>query len=110
MDHSVCFLGDDNMPRASLKQRKDGRCKCKYKGAQFYGETQFEAFAKRDIYKKQLGSGFRVETDGIAFSRCARKWIDSYKGNASTRYYNDLLAPGNSVKKKTKGSKRGSNA
>jgi hypothetical protein len=79
------------MPRASLKQRKDGRFKCKYKGVQFYGDTQSEAYAKRDAFKKYLDAGLRAETEGMLFSQYAAKWIDAYKGNASSRYYNDIL-------------------
>lgn len=42
------------MPRASLTQRHDGRYTAKYKGIQFMGNTQAEAYAKHDIYKKQV--------------------------------------------------------
>lgn len=79
------------MPRASLKQRKDGRFKCKYNGVQFYGDTQSEAYTKRDAYKKQLEAGLRADMASVTFSQYAQKWIDAYKGNASTRYYNDIL-------------------
>jgi integrase len=58
---------------------------------QFYGDTQSEAFAKRDAYKKQLEAGLRTEMSGLTFSQYAQKWIDIYKGNASLRYYNDIL-------------------
>jgi len=84
-------LKGDQMPRASLKLRKDGRYKCKYKGAQFYGGTQSEAFAKRDAYRRQLEAGLRIEMSGLIFSQYAQKWLDIYKGNTSIRYYNDII-------------------
>ncbi len=46
------------MPRASLRQRKDGRFKCKYKGIQFMGATQSEAYAKRDAFKSNWMQGY----------------------------------------------------
>lgn len=48
------------MPREKkprLKQRKDGRYKCKYHDIQFYGSTPEEAFALRDEYKRREQSG-----------------------------------------------------
>ncbi len=79
------------MPRASLKQRKDGRYKCKYKGIQFMGVTQTEAYAKLDAYKRLEASGLRAEAAGVTFSQYAAKWIETYKGGVSTRTYNDYL-------------------
>lgn len=35
-----------------LHQRPDGRYLCRYKGVCFYGDTEEEAFYKRDIYKE----------------------------------------------------------
>lgn len=49
------------MPREkkpTLKQRSDGRYKCKYHGVQFYGATPEEAYARLEEYKRQ-------ERDGI---------------------------------------------
>ena len=48
------------MPREKkprLKQRKDGRYKCKYHDIQFYGSTPEEALALRDEYKRREQSG-----------------------------------------------------
>lgn len=47
------------MPRAvkqHLVKRPDGRYRCKYKGKEFYGNTEAEAFAARDLYKQNLGT------------------------------------------------------
>lgn len=50
------------MPRAkkpTLKQRKDGRYRCRYQDQQFYGNTPEEAFALRDEYIENQRKGFR---------------------------------------------------
>ena len=49
------------MPRKkkeTLKRRKDGRFKCKYKDKQFYGNSPEEAFLAREQYKMHERSGF----------------------------------------------------
>lgn len=46
------------MPRAikqHLVKRADGRYRCKYKGKEFYGNTEDEAFEARDAYIRQIG-------------------------------------------------------
>lgn len=46
------------MPRAvkqHLVQRADGRYRCKYKGKEFYGNTEQEALDARDAYIRSLG-------------------------------------------------------
>lgn len=48
------------MPRAvkqHLVQRSDGRYRCKYKGKEFYGWSEDEAFAARDAYVASLEHG-----------------------------------------------------
>ena len=48
------------MPRAvkqHLVQRPDGRYRCKYKGKDFYGQTEEEAFAARDAFIAKSGKG-----------------------------------------------------
>ena len=77
------------MPRASLKQRKDGRFKCKYKGIQFMGDTQSEAFAKRDAYKKQLEAGIRADASGITVAQYAEQWLKTYKSGTGIRTHNE---------------------
>lgn len=53
------------MPREKkphLKKRKDGRYRCRYKDAVFYGATEEEAFALRQQYIDDLNKGFRRQT------------------------------------------------
>lgn len=48
------------MPRPvkqHLVQRADGRYRCKYKGKEFYGDSEDEAFALRQAYIDSLGKG-----------------------------------------------------
>lgn len=48
------------MPRAvkqHLVARADGRYRCKYKGKEFYGNSEDEAFAARDAYIRNLQKG-----------------------------------------------------
>lgn len=48
------------MPRQkkpTLKQRSDGRYKCKYHGRQFYGSSPEEAFARMEEYKRLEKAG-----------------------------------------------------
>lgn len=50
------------MPRAkkpTLKQRKDGRYRCRYHDQQFYGNSPEEAFALRQQYIDDLNKGFK---------------------------------------------------
>lgn len=71
------------MPRQTLKQRADKRFRAWYKGKQFYGDTQREARAKRDEYKRQVEAGLNV-TDITAGEYCA-KWLVTYKSSVSDR-------------------------
>ena len=48
------------MPREKkphLKKRADGRYRCRYHGIEFYGDSEDEALALRDEYKRQERSG-----------------------------------------------------
>lgn len=50
------------MPRVkkpTLKQRKDGRYRCRYQGQQFYGNSPEEAFSARDQYIADQQKGFK---------------------------------------------------
>lgn len=76
------------MPRASLKQRPDGRYACRYKDLFFYGETQSEAYKKRDQYKRDLENGLRAKESGVTVSEYAQRWIRIHKAEVSTRTYN----------------------
>ena len=74
------------MPRAkkpTLKRRKDGRFKCKYKEQQFYGSTPEEAFAARDEYIENERKGFHR----IKVSEYALPWLKrSYPAVADSTY------------------------
>ena len=76
------------MPRQKLKQRKDGRFICIYKGIKFYGNTSDEALAKRDAFKQQLKLGLREKALGITVMQYATSWIVAYKNNVSRNTYN----------------------
>ena len=57
------------MPRPKkqrLKQRADGRYRCRYHGQDFYGATEAEALAAREEYKRQEQAGeLRRLIDGM---------------------------------------------
>lgn len=75
------------MPRTKkqhLKRRADGRYLCRYQGICFYGQTEAEALAARDEYKK----GQRY-THPELFSEYAARWLSVYKGNTARGTYND---------------------
>ena len=57
--------------KPTLKRRKDGRYRCRYKDMQFYGNTPEEAFAAREEYKQNETSGFHETT----VSEYALPWI-----------------------------------
>lgn len=76
------------MPRATLKQRPDGRYRVKFQGKYFYGTTQREAYAARDEYVRMLEAGMREESMGITVSAYAAKWVSTYKSHLATASYN----------------------
>lgn len=76
------------MPRATLKQRPDGRYKCRYKDVCFYGTTQAEALKKRDQYKRDLEKGLRAKEAGMTVAEYAGRWIKVYKAEVSLKTYN----------------------
>jgi integrase len=77
------------MPRASLKQRGDGRYAAKYKGRFFMGATQAEAYAKRDAYKRQLEAGLRAEAASVPLPEYAATWLRTFKSGITDNTYND---------------------
>ena len=85
------------MPRASLKQRKDGRYVAKYQGRQFYGATQSEAYSKRDAFKRQVEAGLRAEAGSIPLSEYAAQWVHAYKSAVSDRTFNNCVRVLNSL-------------
>lgn len=74
------------MPRAKkqhLIKRADGRYRCKYKGKEFYGNTEEEAFAARDAYKASLETGITLMT----VYEYAFPWLKRAYPNSSTKTY-----------------------
>ena len=76
------------MPRATLSKRTDGRFRCRYKGKEFYGATQSEAFAKRDAYIDLLKQGLRDEAEGITVKEYSAKWLPTHRSDVSKNTYN----------------------
>ena len=77
------------MPRASLKQRKDGRFCAVYKGVQFMGDTQSEAYQKRDAFKRQAEAGLRQEAGNVGLLQYATTWAHLYKKSVTERTFGD---------------------
>lgn len=73
------------MPRQTLKQRKDGRYKCVYKGIQFYGGTQSAALAARDAYKRQEA---QKKPQDVTVMSYVLRWLPAYKSGVTRRTYN----------------------
>lgn len=79
------------MPRASIKVRKDGRFKVKYKGIQFYGATQSEAMAKRAEYIRLEQAGINPSIHNMVFSEWVGKWLKAYKSGVQNKQYNQYV-------------------
>ena len=78
------------MPRQKkqvLKQRKDGRFRCKYKSMTFYGSSSDEALAARDEYKRHEAAGDFLR-ENIRFSGYGAKWVEAYKSHLTNGPYN----------------------
>lgn len=73
---------------ARLKQRADGRYKCKYKGKCFYGATQREAQQKRDEYRRMIEAGVKAESMGLTVRAYASRWVSTYKAHLTDGPYN----------------------
>ena len=80
------------MPRQTLKQRPDGRFRCKYKGLEFYGSTQSEALAAREAYKRQEESGLRREAAGVTVQQYVSRWLPAYKKGVNRNSYNQYAS------------------
>ena len=74
------------MPKATLAVRKDNRFRCKYKGKEFYGKTQKEAFAKRDEYIDLLKQG--LKPNEITVREYSAKWLPIHRSDVKKRTYN----------------------
>lgn len=74
--------------RQRLKRRKDGRYCCVYKGRQFMGNSEDEAFAKRDEFKRQEKAG-EYRRENPTLQEYADKWLPLHKSGVSEKCYND---------------------
>ena len=79
------------MPRAvkqHLVARSDGRYRCKYKGKEFYGNTEDEAFAARQDYIDSLGKGLITPVTVIDY---ALPWLERSYPAVRKSTYNQLV-------------------
>lgn len=79
------------MPRQKkqrLKQRSDGRYKCKYHGMQFYGATPEEAIAAREEFKRQEAAGEYRRKTSQTVQEYADYWLPIHKGDVKQTTYN----------------------
>lgn len=76
------------MPKATLAQRKDKRYRCRYKGKEFYGNSQTEAFEKRDAYIDMLKQGLRRDAEGITVKEYSAKWLPTHRSDVKKQTYN----------------------
>ena len=76
------------MPRQTLKQRPDGRYRCKYKGMEFYGSTQGEALAAREAYKRAEERGIKREAAGTTAISYVLRWLPAYRAGTNRAAYN----------------------
>lgn len=85
--HSGCI----DMPRIKkqhLKQRKDGRYACWYKGKFFIGTDEQAVLAEREAYKQAEKA---KKAAPVTVGAYAGKWLPLYKGGVSAKCYNDYL-------------------
>lgn len=76
--------------RQHLKRRKDGRYCAVFMGKQFMGQTEAEALAKRDAYKRQMQEeGLIRENPTVA--QFAERWLPVNKTGVSAATYNISL-------------------
>ena len=78
------------MPRIKkqvLKQRKDGRYACRYKGLIFMGHTSDEALAAREEYKQRERRG-EGQPSRTLFLNYGEQWLHAYKSHLTDAPYN----------------------
>lgn len=80
------------MPKQTLKQRKDGRYRCKYKDVFFYGDTPGEALQKREAYKIEEAQGIQRKNAGMTFHEYASQWLPIYRTSCTLKTYNDYAS------------------
>ncbi len=78
------------LKKQHLKQRKDGRFACKYKGVFFYGKTEEEALEARDEYRKQEEMGETISHKQLVVF--ARKWLPISKAEVADNTYAQYAA------------------
>lgn len=76
------------MPKATLAERPDGRYRCKYKGKEFYGSTQSEAYAKREAYIDMLKQGMVAKAEGMTVREYSAKWLPTHRSDVKKQTYN----------------------
>lgn len=76
------------MPRQTLRQRPDGRYRCKYKGMEFYGATQSEALAAREAYKRKEMLGLSKAASSKTVMEYTLEWLPAYRAQSSRAAYN----------------------
>lgn len=91
------------MPRIKkqhLKRRPDGRYACRYKDQFFYGETEDEALAAREEFKRQEKEGTFIKRQSYSVGGYASEWLPIHKGSVKPSTYNSygsvlqtILAP-----------------
>lgn len=80
------------MPRPKkqhLKRRADGRYRCRYKGVDFYGLTEAEAFAARDEYKRAEAEGLNLRPS-MTLAQYATAWLPIARPSVSDATYRGL--------------------
>ena len=78
------------MPRQKkqvLKQRKDGRYCCRYKGMAFFARSSDEALALREDYKRREALGFAAQADGPLILEYAHKWLRRAKAGVADQTF-----------------------
>lgn len=75
-----------------MKQRKDGRFACRYKGEWFYGESEEEALNARKEYKRLEEAGMLQMVNGPTVRQYAARWLPLHKKGVSEKTYNDYAS------------------
>ncbi len=83
------------MPRQKkqrLKKRKDGRYVAVYQGKQFMGDSEDEALAKREEYKRQEARGIFIKQNRQTLSEYVAYWLPIYKSDVKASTYNAYVS------------------
>ena len=78
------------MPRQKkqvLKQRKDGRYCCRYKGVAFFARSSDEALALREEYKRREALGYAAQISGPTVLEYAHKWLRRAKAGVADQTF-----------------------